>query len=312
MIDVATFGETMGTIRFTDIPALGGTPRASFAGAESNVAIGLVRLGHKAAWVGTVGHDTFGSLIQRGLRAEQVDVTGARMTDEHSTGLLVSRDAGLGSFAVDYHRSNSAARQITKEQIEHIFALNPTYVHLTGITPALGSKAYEATMYLAREARQRGIALTFDVNYRSRLWSPEEAAPVLTEIARNATIVFGGPEEIQMLTGCEDIDEGVAQLLDYGVEEVVYKSAGAATSVTRDTTVSEPGMKVPVRDTIGAGDAFVAGFLSGKLDGKTSSECLKRGHICGAFAVGNIGDWEGAPSRESLIALELGAGEVLR
>ncbi|VEI12572.1 Uncharacterized sugar kinase ydjH [Trueperella bialowiezensis] len=312
MIDVATFGETMGTIRFTDIPAIGGRTRASFAGAETNVAIGLSRLGYSTAWVGTVGLDTFGHLILRGLRAEQVDEGGVVETGEYPTGLMVSREAGLGSFAVDYHRTGSAGRQFSDEQIDYMLSLKPKVIHLTGITPALGDSALATTQRVIREASEHGVKLSFDVNYRSRLWTEEEATPVLAEIASHAHIVFGGPEEISLITGEADIDDGVDALLRQGVSRVVYKNAGSATSCDADGQVSAPGLQVPVKDTIGAGDGFVAGYLSGCLDDLPALESLQRAHLCGAFAVGSVGDWEGAPTRQTLKISDLGDGEVLR
>lgn len=312
MIDVATFGETMGTIRFLDFPTAATTTRSSHAGAESNVAIGLARLGHQVSWVGTLGLDTYGDLIERSLLAERVDVAGVRRVADRATGLLVSRPTGMGTFLVDYHRTESAGRQFSAEQIDYVFSLAPRIIHLTGITPALGSVAREVTFEVLDRAGEAGIPVSFDVNFRSLLWDVQEAQPVLAQIASSASIVFGGPEEIVLLTGRSEIPEAAQALLDEGVQRVVTKDSGSATAHGDGTTITRAARNVTVRDTIGAGDAFVAGFLSGVLDDADLGACLERGHLCGAFAVGSIGDWEGAPTREALIAADIGSGEVMR
>lgn len=312
MIDLATFGETMGTVRFQDFPTAATNTRSSHAGAESNVAIGLARLGHQVSWIGSLGADTYGELILRSLLAENVDVGGVRRLTDRATGLLVSRPAGMGAFSVDYHRTESAGRQFSAEQIDYLFSLKPRIVHLTGITPALGEVARQATVTVAERAREAGIPVSFDVNFRSRLWAAREAQPVLAQIAGAASIVCGGPEELELLTGESDVSAGVEALLAAGVQTVVTKDSGSATAYSANSTTTRASNNVTVRDTIGAGDAFVAGFLSGVLDGADPGTCLERGHLCGAFAVGSIGDWEGAPTREALAAANIGSGEVLR
>ena len=312
MTDLVTFGESMGALTFTESPQIGARPRASFGGAETNVAIGMARLGHSTAWVGSVGKDLFGYMIMRTLRGEGVRWDHARQITTAPTGVLVSRHAGLGTFAVDYHRKFSAGRLITPDQIRAMFELEPKIVHLTGITPALGEEARAATMLAVELAGERGVPVSFDVNFRSRLWDAQDAAPVLAQIARGAHVVFGGTEELELLTGESEVAAATQRLLDWGVSEVVWKDSTTVRVTTPTESVERPGRRVTVVDTIGAGDAFVAGYLSGWLEGLSFAERLDRGHLLGAFAVGTIGDWEGGPTREELTIAEISGGEVAR
>lgn len=302
----------MGSIRFTEIPAVGAHPRASFAGAESNVAIGVTRLGHQASWIGTLGDDVFGGLITRTLRGEGVDLTGVRHHPTRSTGLVVSRAGGLGTFAVDYFRAESAGQCIDQSQVEEVLNLRPRILHVTGITPALGEEAREATRSAVAIAKENDILVSFDVNFRSRLWSAETARPILRDLAQNSSIVFGGEAELKLLTDGADAASAIAELHDYGVAEVVWKESLTATTYTPTQQVQRDGRNVPVVDTIGAGDAFVSGYLSGILDGLPIGERLERAHVLGAFGVGTLGDWEGAPSRGQLAIAEIPDGEVNR
>ncbi|WP_110336087.1 sugar kinase [Prauserella flavalba] len=304
MAEVVTLGETMVSLRAEGLVRLGTSFRSSIAGAESNVAIGLSRLGHSVRWLGRVGADEPGELVLRTLRAEGVEVSTVERDDAAPTGLILFEQRLPDVTRVQYHRSGSAGSRLSAADV--VLDGDVRLLHLTGITPALGDGPREAVERAVARARELGATVSFDVNHRARLWSAADAAPVLTPLARRADVVIGSGDEL-------DLVGGVNALLTAGVREVVTKlgADGAAVS-TPDGEQRAPGHRVPVADSVGAGDAFTAGYLSALLDGLGPAERLARGNRAGAFAVATAGDWEGLPTRAELELLALGEGAALR
>ncbi|MBO0805829.1 MAG: sugar kinase, partial [Nocardiopsaceae bacterium] len=199
--DVVTFGETMAAMRSSGPLRLGGTLGLSIAGAESNVAIGLARLGHRVAWSGRVGDDEFGALVLRTLRAENVDVSDAVTDPGRPTGLIVFERRTADITRVRYYRSGSAGGALQPGNPAIPMPNGSGLLHITGITPALGQEAASAVLSAARRAAEAGRAVSFDVNYRSRLWPAARARAALYPIAATASIVFGSEPELALLTG---------------------------------------------------------------------------------------------------------------
>lgn len=318
MTDLLTMGETMGAIRLSGPLVLGTHAAPSIAGSETNVAIAMARLGHSAAWLGCVGTDAFGDGVLRILRGELVNTDHVERRPL-PTGLLVSKPAGLGTKTVDYHRSGSAGREVSHTQVTSAFTLQPKFFHVSGITPAIGAQMASVTDAALSAARASGATISFDINHRSRLWDDQTARPTLHSFAVRADIVIGGSSELLLITGTTDVADATTALLAAGVREVVWKEADSASVTTAAGCVQVPGLKTQVVDTIGAGDAFTAGYLSGHLDGLAPQARLQRAHLMGAFVVSQLGDWEGLPSRAQLDAataqLEAGtfdSGQVLR
>lgn len=309
--DVVTLGEVMGTLRFSGQFGVGTTVTPSLAGAEANVSIALARLGHQVQWVGSLGQDTFGEGILKTLRGENVGVDHVVMRSE-PTGLLVSRRVSLETKRVDYHRSGSAGRIFSAEQVTNALAEQPKLLHVTGITPALGDIARATVTEAVREARERGIVVSFDINFRRRLWDVEAARPVLSDLARQADIVFGGTDEFEVVTGEGDPSLALEKMSGMGVREVVWKSSHLARALTADGVSAVPNDVVQAVDPIGAGDAFVAGYLSAWIEGRAVEQRLKRAHTLGGIIVGIDGDWEGLPTRRELTTLESRAQDAVR
>jgi 2-dehydro-3-deoxygluconokinase len=301
--DVLTFGESMVSFR-ADGPVLqGGLQTTRLAGAESNVAIGLARLGHTVAWAGRVGSDSFGELVLRQLRAEGIDTRFAATDPTRLTGLMFVEQRTADLTRVEYRRAESAGSAIDLEDVRRALGTSPRVLHLTGITPALSGSARAAVAWAAETASAAGVLVSLDVNYRSRLWSREQARDSLTPLAARASLVIASDDELDLVAeGTED--EAVKALLGRGVQQVAVKRGHRGASVhTAEGRVDVPAVPVTAVDPIGAGDAFTAGFLSGILDGLEAADCLARGALCGAFAVSTRGDWEGAPTRAELSLL---------
>jgi len=343
--DVLTFGETMGSLRSTGLIRDGGRMDLSLAGAETNVAIGLARLGHSVRWVGRVGDDELGQLARRTLRAENVLADLVAVDHSRPTGLMLLEPRIADVSRVNYYRAGSAGSALSVRDLDPAFEAVPRLVHLTGITPALSTTAAEATLWAASRARSLGAVVSFDVNYRGKLWSREDARKVLGELAGLADIVIASEDELDLVsrsapTGASQAAalpraghaadalpgadqpadalanaeaEAVASLAERGVAEVVIKrGAHGATAWCDGRAYSVPAHPVRVLDTVGAGDAFTAGYLSALLDGGDVEAKLERAAVLGAFAVSRPGDWAGLPFREDLQLLQHEPGATLR
>ncbi|WP_306768224.1 sugar kinase [Streptomyces sp. S1] len=314
MIDVLTFGEAMASLRSEGPVATGGPLRISLAGAESNVSIGLARLGHRVRWVGLTGEDAFGDLVLRTLRAEGVDTGHVRRVGR-PTGIVVFEPRTADLTRVDYHRRGSAGSGLGPGDLEDALVPLPRAVHATGVTAALGPTPLEAVRFALRTASAAGVTTCFDVNHRAKLWSRDQAAETLRPLMRYVDVLVASDDELALAAPSGTMNEAdrVAALLTGGVREVVIKR-GADGAEVFDTSGStaRPAVRVSVRDTVGAGDAFVAGYLSGLLDGEAVGARLDRAVTTGAFAVASTGDWEGLPERGELDLLRIGPGNAIR
>jgi 2-dehydro-3-deoxygluconokinase len=142
--------------------------------------------------------------------------------------------------------------------------------------------------------------LSFDVNYRSKLWSPAEAKDFVEKLLPYVDLLFVGDEEARALWGRDD-EEFVRGLAEKGPEEVVLKRGEKGGMVLlEDRVLSHPGFEVPAVDPVGAGDAFDAGYLAGWLWDLGPEERLRIANAMGALSVATLGDYEGLPDREEL------------
>lgn len=315
--DVVTIGETMVSLRTGTPLRMGGDLQMSMAGAESNVAIGLTRLGHTVRWGGRVGNDEVGAYLLRTMRAESVLVDTVAVDADRATGLMLAERRINDLSRVNYYRSNSAGSALGPADAAACLAAAPRLLHVTGITPALSDSAAEAVTEAVRLARAAGALVSVDVNYRSKLWGVDAARASLSALARSADIVIASDDELALIVDGAGTPDGeaaaAAELAASGVRALVIKRGATGASVhSAGQVVHASALAVTVRDTIGAGDAFTAGYLSGVLDGLTEAEALFRGTVTGAFAVAAVGDWEGAPSRAELSLLAAPAGATLR
>ncbi|MFG3658375.1 sugar kinase [Streptomyces sp. NPDC047706] len=309
-----TFGETMGLVAATGIGTLEHARDFTFGvgGAESNVAIGVARLGAPATWIGRVGSDAAGDLVDRRLRAEGIRTIAVR--DTSFTGLMVRHQRAAGVVHVDYHRAGSAGSRLTSRDIPVDTVQQAAILHLSGITPALSTSAREATWHAVAAAKAHDVLVSVDVNYRSKLWHRDTAGPELRELVAAADIVFAGIEEAQLvLHSRADAPERLAMdLAAMGPAEAVIKTGAQGCTARLDgVTHVEPALPVSVVDTVGAGDAFVAGYLAEHLEGGDPAQRLRTACATGAYAVSVPGDCELLPTRGELAAF-LTAGDILR
>lgn len=311
--DLLTFGESMVSFRSPGPLALGGALTTHLAGAESNVAIGMARLGHRSEWAGRVARDEFGELVLRALRAEGVVLDHVTRDAERATGLMFLEQRTADVMRVDYRRAGSAGSALSWADVEPAVAAGPRVLHLTGITPALSTSAADAVVRAARVAAAAGSIVSLDVNHRARLWSRDQARATLAGLLAHVRLVIASEDELDLVAAGGDEASAVADLLRRGIEEVVVKRGAAGASVwTLDGRIDALAVPVGVVDVVGAGDAFSAGYLSALLDGLPLADRLGRGCVLGAFSVSARGDWEGLPRRDELHLLDHEPGSTLR
>lgn len=319
--EVVTFGEPMILLLAAgDLPLpVAQQFDASIAGAESNLATGLARLGHRVAYFGRVGADAFGERIRRGLRAENVDVSRLDTDPELPTGMMI-RDNPVGRpITVDYRRSGSAATRLAPDTLPTELLRCTRVLHVTGITAALSESSLDATERAMVIAAEAGATVSFDPNLRLRLADPQRWQMIIKRLAPHAGIVFTGRDEAEVIAPGVPAETWFA---DHGADTVVIKD-GASGSTEHLIGSTVPAVHGAIRtvdliDPVGAGDAFNAGWLSawlGGADGRTEADARIRLQTAAAVAslvVTTRGDAAGLPDRATLVQVTDGAADVIR
>lgn len=311
---LVTLGETLALLSTVEPGRLRHATRLqlSVGGAESNVAIGVCRLGHAAAWLGRVGDDELGALVVRTLRAEGVDVAGIRLDGGAPTSLMVKERRTATTTHVTYYRSHGPGPRLSPDDVDLDAVAGAGVLHTTGITLALSTGARSAVHHAVRRACDAGVPVSHDVNYRSALATGHGAMEQLAEIAPFVDHLFIGEDEARVLGVGADAEEVGRRLRALGAKTVVVKRAAEGARAFADgETVDMPGVPVDVVDPVGAGDAFAAGYLAQLLEGCDLEERMACAVRCGAHATTALGDWEGLPYRRDLARLQVGH-EVLR
>lgn len=305
-LDVVTYGEALAlfvadeTGEFEDVEKY--TRR--LAGAETNVAIGLARLGLKVGWVSRVGNDSFGRFIRKRVAQEGVDVSHVTTDMAFRTAFqLKARAIGGNDPAIEYYRKGSAASHLSQADFDAAYFGAARHLHATGIAAALSP----CTMAFAHHAldfmRALGKSISFDPNLRPMLWPSQDVmTQELNALACKADWVLPGSSEGRILTGYREPRDIAGFYLDRGVRHVVIK-LGAEGAYFRHAGAEGTVAGVPVKeviDTVGAGDGFAVGVISGMLEGLTITDAIMRGNRIGALAIQVIGDMEGFPTRAQL------------
>ncbi|CAH0315788.1 2-dehydro-3-deoxygluconokinase [Peribacillus frigoritolerans] len=305
-MDVVTIGETMTVFTPNEEGPLRHARSFSmkFAGAESNVAIGLSRLGHSSRWISRLGDDEFGDAMQSFIRGEGVDVSYVTRDPDAPTGVFFKEFRRLNDTRVYYYRKDSAASKMTAELLSDLAIQDAAYLHITGITSALGNSCQSLLDKAIRIAKETGTKIVFDPNIRLKIWGDEnEARHFITKYASESDIVMPGVAEAEFLFGSHTPEKFADHFHELGVETVLLKlgKEGSLISAPSVPKTYIPGFYVErVVDPIGAGDAFASGVLSGLLDGLPLDEAARRGNAMGAMATMVNGDVEGLPARADL------------
>ena len=315
VLDVLTIGESLGLMVPERIGRLALSKSASigFGGAESNVAIGVSRLGGRAGWVGRIGRDGFGELILREMKAEGVETIGA-IDETAPTSFMIKERPMPGRSRVTYYRVGQAGSLLQPADVPDGTVERARILHVTGIAAGLGEGPHATVLAAITRAKAAGVVVSFDVNHRSALWRGErDPAPAYRELAAYADIVFAGDDEAVILTGETEPERQLAAVRDLGPRTAVIKLGDrGAVAAEDDESLHLDAIAVDVADTVGAGDAFVAGWLTETVTEASLEKRLRTATATGALACTTEGDWESAPSRDDIARLLAGGDEPVQ
>ena len=311
-LDVATFGEAM-VLLMADTP--GPLEQVtSFhkrtAGAETNAAIGLARLGLRVGWASRLGADSMGRYLLGAMQREGIVCDRVACDASQRTGFMFKGSVTDGSDPpIEYHRRGSAASCMGPDEVDAAWLRSARHLHATGVFAALSSSTLAAAHRSIAVMREAGRTISFDPNLRPALWaSTDEMRTQVNRLAAQADWVLPGLEEGRLLTG-EPTAEGVAaHYRQLGATLVVVKLGPEGAYFDSDTAGRGRVAGFPVDkvvDTVGAGDGFAVGVISALLEGRSVAEAVKRGAWIGSRAVQVRGDTEGLPTRAELSAAGL-------
>jgi sugar/nucleoside kinase (ribokinase family) len=305
-LDVVTFGEAM-LMLVADRPgpiedAQSFVKRT--AGAETNVAIGLARLGLKVGWVSRLGTDSMARYLLAAMQREGIDCSHVVCDPAQRTGFqFKGRVAGGGDPVVEYHRKDSAASLFQPTQIDVAWLTSARHLHATGVFPALSENCLATARRGLELMRAAGRTISFDPNLRPTLWpSPQRMREAINGLAVQADWVLPGIEEGRFLTGA-DTPEGIARFYRERGAKLVVVKLGPEGAYFDGESGSGRIAGFPVKqvvDTVGAGDGFAVGVVSALLEGRRVNDAVTRGAWIGARAVQVLGDTEGLPTRAQL------------
>ena len=287
MTDVVTFGETMIRLSPPDRLHLEQTAalNLSAGGAELNVAAGVARLGHTSAYISRLPSNPLGRLIANKAREFGVDVSHILWAEEERVGLyFVEYGAEPRPTRVYYDRKNSAFANLQAGMLDWDKVLHGARLfHVGGITPALIASAFEVQREAMLAARKAGCLVSYDVNYRAALWTVEEARkaqlPLMEHVDILITSLPDQPDVTELLTGLRGNDPAevarlVAEKFAFKAVLVTLKKSLSAqraslTSLAfaENRIYKDRRYEVETVDPLGGGDACVAGFLTGYLEG---------------------------------------------
>jgi 2-dehydro-3-deoxygluconokinase len=313
-----------------------GALEVSPGGAEANVACGLARLGSRAAMASTLPANDLAEAMRTTLRGAGVDISLVRESAVGRMGLYFYTPGSVRRPAeVLYDRAHSSFALDPEVDVSAVSALEPAHIHVCGITPAVSAAASAATLKLLDWARDHGVTASFDGNYRAKLWDAwgGDGPAVLREILSRVQIAFLDWRDIALILGAAPSGdsheartaaayrtafEAIASLrvLASTRRRIVstHHHALSAFAMTHEgERVEAPELDLPdIVDRIGAGDAFVAGFLHALRTGHALDDVASFALMCGAVKHGQCGDMPSASQAEIVRLLASGPQDVQR
>ncbi len=283
MYDVVTFGEAMLRLSPPHFARLEQTHAldVEIGGSELNVAVGASRLGMSAAWISKLPHNSLGRMVRNRARELGVDASQVVFSDQGRQGLyFVEYGAAPRASSVLYDRANSSISLIQPNEVDWKKILSGAKLfHVSGITPALSASAAETTAVAMKAAKAAGCLVSYDLNYRKKLWSPADAKKCQEPLMKMVDIITTTEEDTGVVFGIrEENYQKVAETLarTFGFKAVaitlrkdlsVWKNEWTAIAYAEGKIYTDRTYSVEIVDRVGAGDSFTAGFLYGYLTG---------------------------------------------
>jgi len=301
--DFVSIGESMLRLSVPAGRRLDDTRRLDMelAGAESNVSVALARLGWRTGWVSRMPDHALADAILRALRSDGVDTSAVkRVSDERLGTYFIEYATPPRITQVIYDRADSAAAHMTTADIDWDYLLDTRVLHLTGIAAALSENCYALLIEAIRRAHEAGVMVSFDVNYRAKLWSATTAGERLRPLIAEADLLFCKGADAVALFGCQgEPRQLMAELKSLTRASALFCTFGerGASLLSGAEFATQPALPVQIIDRIGSGDAFAAGVLDGWLTSDVSvkdtsawREGLRRGVALAAIALSQYGD----------------------
>lgn len=299
--DVICLGETMLRLTPPDFKRIeqAVTFEIEIGGSETNTSVGLTRMGFKVAWISRLTNNAAGRLIANGVRGYGVDTSHIIWTDEDRVGIyfLEEGKAPRGSNVI-YDRANSAASKIKPEDLP-VDLFQPgmaRHLHVTGITPALSASAAATTERAVQMAKAAGWSVSFDLNFRTKLWTPEAAQKGCEFFMRTADVLFvpiGDARAVYALdkdASPESVLETLAARYPQAIIITTLSADGAMARATDGAIINQPTFPAQEVDRLGGGDAFSTGFLYGWLTYGQIDVAIRWGAAVAAFKYTIRGD----------------------
>jgi len=268
-MDLVTFGEAM--VRLTQARTL----EATVGGSELNVAVLAARLGVASRWVSRLPDNGLGRMIECRAREQGVDAR-VEWTPDGRVGLYFVETRGARIGSVLYDRAGTAISLVTPGSIDWASAFaGARWYHVSGITPALSDGAAKVTAESLVAAKAAGLTVSYDLNYRKKLWSAEQARAVQEPLMEYVDVLIAGEEDARVIFGAESA-ESLAQRFDIGAVAITLRDNPCSASLAADGTVySTPRIEVESVDPIGAGDAFTGGLIVSRLEKRGWDDALR-------------------------------------
>ena len=316
MVEVVALGELLIDFVSTDVDvdlARALNFRKAPGGAPANVAVGIKRLGLSSGFIGRVGDDPFGRFLAKTIEDAGVDTQALAMDADHRTTLAMIATLSDGSKDLTFWRNPGADMFLSPQDVPEEYVGNAKAFHFGSIS-MIDELPKEATVKGATLAREKGLIVSYDPNYRERLWEGrDDAQEVMRSGFDFADIAKVSEEEWEIVTGCSGFEEGARELLNRGVKLVLMSGGpGGAAFFTRRARGEVPAFSVEVAETIGAGDAFVASVLVDivsrglapdeieALSQEDLEEMVRRANAAGAITCTKFGAIPALPTREEL------------
>jgi 2-dehydro-3-deoxygluconokinase len=284
------------------------------AGAEANVATLLARLERRVCWFGALPKNPLGRLALHALRVAGVDTGGVCWNENGRMGTYyVEFGEPPRGIQVTYDRAHSCTTQLGVNDIDWDLLLDTRLLHLTGITPPLSPSCQEIVLEAARRAKERDVPVSFDINYRQKLWSETEAAQVLFPLIQNIELLFCSQADAKRLFHCagsaQEVAQGMLEISKARYVVVTIAEQGALLWDGKDWQ-HEKARSTRIIDRLGAGDALAAGVIHGWLDGDLSAG-LRYGVTLSALALTQFGDMV-VTNKSELLGLSQGGAALTR
>jgi len=299
MYDVVTFGEAMVRLSPPQCQRLeqARNLHVNVGGAELNVAVGVTRFGMKSTWVSKLPKNGLGYMIRDRAQEFGVDCSHIVWADRGRAGIyFVEFGASPRPSSVLYDRANSAISMVQPDEIDwsKIFS-GSKHFHLSGITPALSASAAEATAEALKAAKKAGCTVSYDLNYRKKLWTPTEAKRIQEPMMANVDILITTEEDTNVIFGIKEKDyetvaERLANTFKFKIVAItlredlsVLRNNWTAIAYQDGKIFKDRKYEVEIVDRVGAGDSFTAGFLYGWIKGKDVEKGVRYGNAFAAL-----------------------------